>query len=641
MIRARHALSLVVVVALALVARGASADEIDPEAAKGHVEAARADGFDAFCTRPPRPLLGHHRSMCALASEIPRCDALVAACREEVETPKPKSSFLEVLGEIAQKLVWLLVALAAAALVYPIVRAIQRARADRALADAEPKKAKVEVVPPNVADVESISDAELALRTADDLAKSGDLERAMSLYLAASLVALDRRGAVRLAKHRTNGEYVRLCTESDARGPLREIVREVDRIEFGGVAPTNETAASVSARARALVRRAASIASTTIVSMTVLLSLAALAGCDLPRSVPRGMDPVGDELPREVLRRTGYTVRRPETSLATLPIPTGHTDLPVVLLDPSAVPLDDDARAHLLRWVEAGGVLVLFDVPPQWASEIGVKPRATSHRDLEVSGELGGGLRYRGGRVAVPSALEWKSASIIATLGDDVYAAREVRGAGAIVVLAGSDLFTNAGAALPANATALVAILEEARRERPAQETSFHGDVAAMMPFTSGRTLLVAREEDGISPPSNPFSSLLHAGLGKGLVHALAASLVLFLAYGIRHARPRPTLTPARRAFAEHVEATGAFYRRTRAFAHALAAYGRFADLRVRERLPRGADPVTFLAARANVPAEEVERVWSRAMTAKVGEPPQGDELRTIKDLRALLAKAL
>jgi ABC-type glutathione transport system ATPase component len=47
------------------------------------------------------------------------------------------------------------------------------------------------------------------------------------------------------------------------------------------------------------------------------------------------------------------------------------------------------------------------------------------------------------------------------------------------------------------------------------------------------------------------------------------------LRIGIRHARARPTVPAARRAFAEHVEATGAFYGRARALGHALAAYGR------------------------------------------------------------------
>ena len=150
-----------------------------------------------------------------------------------------------------------------------------------------------------------------------------------------------------------------------------------------------------------------------------------------------------------------------------------------------------------------------------------------------------------------------------------------------------------------------------------------------------------ARSIDGIAPPSNPFSALVQAGLGRGAWHALAASVVLFLTFGIRQARARPAAPKPRRAFAEHVEATGAFYGRARALGHALASYGRFAEMRLRERVPRGGDPVQFLAARAKVPAEDAARVWKRATEASAEDPPRGDELTTIRDLGAMLAKAL
>lgn len=627
--------------ALHLVVRPAGAQEISPLDAKAHADNARREGFYAFCTHPPQHLFGRHRSMCSLASEVKGCEALVAACREEAEPDLQKSSLLETLGAIAQKLVWLLVALGIVALLYPILRALRKARADKALTDPA---AKVEQIAkaPAAPEIETISDAEAALRAADDLVRRGELDRAMSLYLAASLVALDRRGAVRLAKHRTNGEYVRLCTEPDARQPLREIVREVDKIEFGDVRPTEETASLVAARAQALVRRgpgAAARAASALTSVFFLLLLGAGAlGCNLPKGLTAN-DPVGDELPQEVLRRTGYVVARPETSLATLPIPEGHVDLPLVVVDRDRVPLDDEARAHLLRWVEAGGVLVLFGVRKEWPEELELKEEQATTRDLDIV--VDDGVDFTGAKVATPAAFTCKNGEAIAKLGDHVYAARVVRGGGAIVAVAGNDLFTNVGAAIPANAAALVAILETARSPRPALVAMSEQADTSTMPFFSSKRILIAHEEDGFAPPSNPFSSLARAGLGKGLWHALAASLVLFLAFGIRHARPRPTATPARRAFTEHVEATGAFYGRTRAFAHALAAYGRFAELRVRERLPRGADPVAFLASRASAPHDEVARVWGRAMAAKADEPTRGDELVTIRELRALLVKAL
>jgi hypothetical protein len=204
-----------------------------------------------------------------------------------------------------------------------------------------------------------------------------------------------------------------------------------------------------------------------------------------------------------------------------------------------------------------------------------------------------------------------------------------------IVGVAGHELATNIGVARPDNAGAFVAVVEIAfndRRER---------DLLRGITEEGRPEIRVARGEDGIPPPSNPFSALVQAGLGKGSWHALAAAVVLFLAFGIRHARPRPPAPTARRAFAEHVEATGAFYGRAGALGHALASYGRFAEMRLRERIPRGADPIAFLATRARVSPEEAARVWKRATEASADEPPRGDELTTIRDLGAMLAKAL
>jgi hypothetical protein len=308
---------------------------------------------------------------------------------------------------------------------------------------------------------------------------------------------------------------------------------------------------------------------------------------------------------------------------------------PVVVVDLERVELEDESSAHLLRWVDEGGVLVLFGRPREWPAEL----KATED-DVTVSGDVDviepGGHAWSA-RVGTLHALKWSDSDAVAfTAGRSVYAARKRHGKGAVVGVAGRELFTNLGMAHADNASALAALLEIAFIERSATEEA---DETTESPTTF--EVRVARREDGIPPPSNPFSALVRAGLGRGAWHALAAAVVLFLAFGIRHARARPAAQPARRAFAEHVEATGAFYGRAHALGHALASYGRFAELRLRERVPRGADPVEFLAARAEVPAEEAARVWKRATEATAADPPRGDELTTIRDLGAMLSKAL
>jgi hypothetical protein len=273
-----------------------------------------------------------------------------------------------------------------------------------------------------------------------------------------------------------------------------------------------------------------------------------------------------------------------------------------------------------MRWVDAGGLLVLFGSPSLWPAELGAEERFAVHDQIVVTD---GDILAAGARVGTPHALEWPNSEPIAWTDKLVYSAHVTRGKGAVLGVAGHELATNIGVDRPENAAAFTAIFQIAVGDR-----------------TSPVEIRFARSQDGIPPPSNPFSALVQAGLGRGAWHALAAALVLFLAFGVRQARARPTAPAPRRAFAEHVEATGAFYGRAGALGHALASYGRFAEMRIRERAGRGGDPVQFLANRANVPVADAERVWKRATEANAEDPLRGDELTTIRDLGAMLAKA-
>jgi hypothetical protein len=211
----------------------------------------------------------------------------------------------------------------------------------------------------------------------------------------------------------------------------------------------------------------------------------------------------------------------------------------------------------------------------------------------------------------------------VATFEDGkTYAAIWRHGAGTVLGLGNDDLLTNAGLARPGNPRALVRLLGNLHRTR----------------------FRVARPEDGITPPSNPVSALVDAGLGKALVHALGAVAILFLAFGTRQGRPRLTPPPARRAFAEHVEATGALYARTRLATHALRAYARYADSRLRPLMPRGTnDPAAFLASRTQMQQEECARIWRRATSAGAAgaaSAPVGDELVLLKELSRMVGLA-
>jgi hypothetical protein len=58
--------------------------------------------------------------------------------------------------------------------------------------------------------------------------------------------------------------------------------------------------------------------------------------------------------------------------------------------------------------------------------------------------------------------------------------------------------------------------------------------------------------------------------------------------------------------------------------------------------MPRGsADVAAFLASRARVPVEACQRLWARAVQAKAGAPPLGDELAVLRELSAVYAAAM
>jgi hypothetical protein len=224
--------------------------------------------------------------------------------------------------------------------------------------------------------------------------------------------------------------------------------------------------------------------------------------------------------------------------------------------------------------------------------------------------------------LAQDRGLKLKGASEEIAWFDDhtTYAAVVAYGKGRVLCIASDELLTNAGIAHPGNSAALVAILAA----------------------TSRSEMRIADPEDGVSPPSTPIAALLRAGLGMGLLHAVPFIVVLFLGAGTRLSRPKPAPPPRRRAFAEHVTAVGALYARTHNGAHALAVYARFADERLRARMPRGSTDVGgFLASRAGMPLDVCQRLWARAMQAKAGVPPLGDELSVLRELSVVYAAAM
>lgn len=603
---------------LALGNAPVDADEVDAT----RESALRNEQF-AFCTDPALPLGMRQKRTCAVARELDDCKGLVTAC----DADKPPSmdwlaKLAQLLAPIAHVLLYFMVAAIVIAVAIPVISALRQLKRRK-------KKADVDRNAPNVAQLVAEvnapppdeTDPETALLRAEELLAKGDPKRALGFSLAAALGALDRRGAIRIAKHRTNGEYVRACTEAGARTRLREIVRTFDAVEFGGAEATPEKALRATSRAKEIVRAAAIVTTLGLV----------LFGCSPPK---KGADPAGNELPSAILERNGFVIEPLGSALSTMPIPERSADsnsfdeppLPTVIIDMEEVPLDDETQAHLLRWVEAGGALVLFGKVEAWPRELGAKLDFPTTRELHVTAGVRKNEAFDA-KVGRREAFAWKDGPdgpvqnrVIAELGTKTYASVRPFGNGTILGVATDDLWTNVGVMPKHNAAALVTLVRAAAH---------------------GKELRIAHAEDGIPPPSNPFAALIAAGLGKGMWHALAASILLFLCYGIRHARPRSAPGEPRRAFVEHVEATGAFYARARARTYALVSYGRFVELRLREIAPRGTDPANYIATRTGADVAHVTKLLDRARDAQKDEIPRGDELEVIGELRTLLAKAL
>ncbi len=631
----KRALTLLVASLLLFMTAAPARADLDIERAGKDAHGYTQPGQQAgFCTHPSKLKEGADQ-MCPLADDT-GCEGFKKMCAsaskdppKPKEVPKDDDSLANLFGGLAHVLMWVMLIGVAVVAVVLIVQALRRAKEDQRLADAKPITPTLLDKPaPEGPELSPITDAELLLRRAAELARAGEHERALFTYLEASLRALDNRGAVRIAKDRTYGEYVRFCKEVGAKAPLGDIVREVDRVKFGGVEASAEAAQRAAERAVRLVRVAA-------IAMIALV----LAGCG-GNNVARTLadDPNGTDVLVDLLKRQGIEAGSLRGSLARLPMPKEGEDTPAVMVDFERTKVDEGTRLYLLEWASAGGTLIITSSPGTWPKDLAARYQTTTSTKvtatvvvdtLDDEDQAGTRPKTYTAKVAEADALEMKCdasdpmdprSNTIAWIGDDKpYAAFCFVGDGLVIGVANFDLFTNVGMMPPGNAEVAFAILSKLH----AQE------------------IRIAQPMDGIEPPSSPLSSIDRAGLGLGLWHALAAALILFFAVGARLSRAAKSPPDARRAFTEHVEATGLVYARAKAASHALVAYTKFVDERIRGMMPRGvSDPGAFLALRSGAAAEECHRVFDRASKAKAGEV-LGDELDVLRRLTTLYASAV
>jgi hypothetical protein len=344
------AVVLAVAVVASVVARPAAA-LVDPSRAQSDVDGALREGGYSFCKQPRVPLSREALELCPHASAIAGCEGFAAACaqreprRWNFEPPAwLAGAIAKLIGGAAWLVAWVLLPGLCIALLVPVVRALLRRRGER----TEPADARAVAAMPVLPEMEPTTDEDALLARADEQLGRRAFDVALELYLAASLVSLDRRGALHLARDRTNGEYVRACADAGARPGLRSIASEVDRVKFGGQPATPEGAERAGAAARAIVHG--------LVVAAGVLALALCTGCGGDRwpGMPRaGDDPSGKELLVDLLHRQGFRAGNLDGALASLPLPQPGDASGAVVVDLAHTEVDDETMSHLLEWVEA------------------------------------------------------------------------------------------------------------------------------------------------------------------------------------------------------------------------------------------------------------------------------------------------
>ncbi|MBL9104109.1 MAG: DUF4350 domain-containing protein [Myxococcales bacterium] len=474
------------------------------------------------------------------------------------------------LGGFAYVLFWVVLGAGLLLLVYVIIKNSTRDRPDE---DEAPRPGEVPGAPalPEGPGEQVVRDVNILLDQARASAGAGDYAAAIRLTHAALLHRLDHDGLIRVSPSRTNGDYVAdLKIKPELRGSVREIVRDVEQVQFGTTPPD----AGLFDR---IIKRVLPIATRRVDTLALLLGSALLSCTCAPiKTYPYDLSPSGTRAVIELAEAHGRSLAYRTQPLADVDLEQrGRT---LVLLHDAQV--DAETWETLLRWTDVGNHLVVAGLTPPAPYDLAITSEAVGHK-LAVAGP------------ALPAygELELVDADRAALLGDlgdgeplltreggQPYAVRYARSfsSGTVTLFADDRLFTN-GALMLADNPKFIARFLTSGGDGPVEL------VDGMLDFGA----------------ETPAETIENTHLTAAVLQLLALIALFYLWRGVRFGAPRDPMGRSRRSYSEHVEAVGQHYARARASRHAARVYATWALDRLRDRTLTARQPGLYALAQA------------------------------------------
>ena len=613
---------------------------------------------------------------CELAAQhdTSRCPGFARVCGHMLETPevesmpmeestqwesKPKDSSdpgevnqiahdddresfrLPDLGGFAKVLMWILLIGLAIGVIAAIVRNFVRDRSEDSDAP-EPQDAGESLVAAKIEALRVVeTDVQRLLARAEAAAARGDYAAGIADLHAALLRRLEGARLISLDRWKTNGDYLRaLRSRPDLRDEVREVVREVEQVQFGASPAGRERYAEIRAAVLAIVGRAA-------LALALGLGLGAHTACDdnseatVSALAGLGTGPSDQRAVGELLLRFDIRAHHRSRDIEQL----AQTQGAIVLLADVSLTAGDWQR--LLEWVENDAGVLIVATGADFPRELGIDympgPELTTDLTAVTSQQMFTALdcaapagRTLSARMSVPGPTNVVLARPIvqpfaALFGpsqatdEEPYLMQRRLGTGQIFVFAESDMLTNAGLLIADNGACLINLLRSADVEELEFVNSYTGAGA-----------------------DNPVDSVRKAKLGAVFLQTLLFLALLYAMVGLPFARLRDPPAQRRRAFVEHVRTLGQRYAQSRAAHYVGVHYCTWALDRMRARLQPGSARgihalAVAVAARTGRPETEVMQILVEAHELRESHVSAArggaSELELMRRLSALLAQ--